>query len=228
MTDARERLTRLIELAGESAPEKQRALAFELCELLTDWPQRYPLAMREPFEALLDKILRRLDGTTRRMIAERLARHPDTDPALLSAYYLDVPAPLRGPILARVATTGDAEIPRVELPDDSDLIEAARRPFNGDLADAFARYLGVSDAIARCILDDETGDALAVACKGAGVRRATYSALALLCIPKGRENPELRQTRLALLDGVPPGAAAHLLAHWRGETEAGSERGAST
>src|SRR5208337_2165496 len=103
MTDARERLSRLIELAGENTPEKQRALAFELCDLLIDWPQRYPPAMREPFEALLEKVLRRLDGATRRMIAARLAGHPETALALLNEFYFDVPADARTDILRRNA-----------------------------------------------------------------------------------------------------------------------------
>ena len=40
----------------------------------TDWPAHYPTEMREPFEALLEKVLKRLDGTSRQMIAARLAQ----------------------------------------------------------------------------------------------------------------------------------------------------------
>src|SRR5271163_3346495 len=101
MPEPRERLTRLIELASENAPEKQPALAFELCDLLVAWPERYPQIMREPFEALLEKVLRRLDETTRRLIATRLSGHSETAIALLNEFYFDVPTKARSLILER-------------------------------------------------------------------------------------------------------------------------------
>ena len=54
MADARERLTRLIELATENAPDKQQALAFELCDLLVN-------GTPHPFEQLghVQEIMRR-------------------------------------------------------------------------------------------------------------------------------------------------------------------------
>jgi hypothetical protein len=61
MSDARARLNSLVELATENAPEKRRALAIELCDLLLAWPANYPATMREPFEALLEKTVRLID-----------------------------------------------------------------------------------------------------------------------------------------------------------------------
>src|ERR1700722_15470694 len=126
MADAKERLSRLIDLAGETTPEKQRALAFELSDLLTDWPARYPAEMREPFEALLEKVLKRLDGTSRSMIAARLAAHAGSAVSLLNEFYFDVPAEERAAILARNAEGEDAPGANVEPADEARLIEAAR------------------------------------------------------------------------------------------------------
>lgn len=61
------------------------------------------------------------------------------------------------------------------------LIETARR--GGDLAMQLAARLGVDEMIASRILNDETGVALAAACKRAGLDRASFSALALLSRP---------------------------------------------
>ena len=73
MTDAKQRLTHLIELASTDAPETRRTLAVELCDLLIDWPPHYPAAMREPFEALLEKTVRIIDCETRRSLIAKLA-----------------------------------------------------------------------------------------------------------------------------------------------------------
>jgi len=215
MADAKERLSRLIDLAGETAPEKQRALAFELTELLMDWPARYPSDMREPFEALLEKVLKRLDGTSRRMIAARLAGHAGTAVALLNEFYFDVPEDARATILARnVDAEGPLGAP-ADAADEVRLIEAARRTRGRDLAGAFADFLRVPLAIAERILEDPSGNALAVACKGASVRRATYSALALLTVCELRINPGARFGHLLAYDQIPLDGARRLLAYWR-------------
>jgi hypothetical protein len=215
MTDARERLQRLIELAGENTPEKHRALAFELCDLLFDWPGRYPAAMREPFEALLEKVLRRLDGTTRRMIAARLATHAETAITLLNEFYLDMPAEARVGILARNANFAEIAPQEDGHADDAPLIDAARHTRGNELAAAFAHFLGVPAVTAQRILEDSSGNALAVACKGARVRRATFSALALLTLPEIRSNPTVRHARLSAFDDIPQGGADTMLDFWR-------------
>ncbi len=57
-------------------------------------------------------------------------------------------------------------------PATQDLIEAARQ--GGDLAALLAELLGVDGKMAAQILDDESGAALAVACKGASLDRASF------------------------------------------------------
>ena len=179
MTDARERLTRLIELASENAPEKQPALAFELCDLLVAWPERYPQIMREPFEALLEKVLRRLDETTRRLIATRLSGHSETAVALLNEFYFDVPTPARSVILERNHEPADEASQSADVEGEARLVEAVRRMGPVEFAATFAGFLRVSPATARSILDDATGDALAVACKGADATRDLFRARSL-------------------------------------------------
>jgi hypothetical protein len=219
MAEVKERLSRLIDLAGETAPEKQRALAFELCELLTDWPKRYPHPMREPFEALLEKVFKRLDGTTRRVIAARLADQAGIALTLLNEIYFDIPLEARDSILKRNAESDEQIHAAVKPADEVKLIEAARRTRGHDFAEAFANFLGVAVSTAERILGDTTGNALAVACRGAGVKRATYSALALLIVTELRINPGARFEHLAAFDHIPLAGAQRLLAHWREQPE---------
>ena len=224
MADARERLTRLIELANDNAPEKQQALAFELCDLLSKWPTRYPRAMREPFEALLEKVRRHLDAHTRQMIALRL--HADTETALtlLNEFYLDLPPDLRGPILARNAER-EADAPAAEITGREVMLVAAARKASGrDLVQAFSQLMGISGSTAQAVFDDVSGDALAVACKGSGISRTTYSTLAVLA---GTEaSPAALCGRLAAFDAVPENGARRMLAHWRRAQSASGARAA--
>jgi hypothetical protein len=90
------------------------------------------------------------------------------------------------------------------------LVEAARL---GGLEEALASSLGVDASLAKQILDDETGATLAVACKGANLDRAAFSALALLARP-GRD----RTHAFAVLDAfdtVPASEAGRVLRGWR-------------
>jgi hypothetical protein len=215
MTDARERLTRLIELASENAPEKQAALAFELCDLLVDWPPRYPQVMREPFEALLEKVLRRLDETTRRLIATRLSQHSETAVALLNECYFDVPTKARSLILERNREPDVDDDVAVDATAEARLVEAVRRVGAAELAGQFARFLGVSSTMAQSILDDTSGDALAVACRGAKVGRATYSALVVFA--RRNASAEVLYERLSVFDTIPENGARSMLGHWRRE-----------
>jgi hypothetical protein len=98
--------------------------------------------------------------------------------------------------------------------DEDALVLEARR--SGEAFRAhFARGIGLSDDIADEILRDESGQALAIACKGAHARRATFSALAVLADPA--RAIEDSYMRLASYDAVPLGAAEHMLAHWRAQ-----------
>ena len=150
---------------------------------------------------------------------------------LLTAWPADYPDSMRGvceALLAKAARDIDPatrtrlrvqlyshpELAARVLPRESasqTLIEAARR---GDgLHDALAQSLGVDGKMAVQILDDETGAALAVACKGANIERAAFSALALLARP-GRD----RAHAFAVLDAfdtVPMSEATKVLRSWR-------------
>ena len=150
---------------------------------------------------------------------------------LLTAWPADYPESMRGvceALLAKAARDVDPATRarlRVRLYSDPDLatrvlpresaaqalIEAARR--GEGLADTLAQSLGVDDKMAVQILDDESGAALAVACKGANIERAAFSALALLARP-GRD----RDHAFAVLDAydnVPMSEATRVLRGWR-------------
>jgi hypothetical protein len=132
--------------------------------------------------------------------------------ALLAKAARDIDAPTRARL--RVQLYSDPELSARVLPRESisqNLVQTVR---NGeDVATSLAISLGVDAAMARQILDDETGAALAVACKGAHIDRAAFSALALLSHP-GRE----RARAFAMLDtfdDVPSSEATIVLRGWR-------------
>jgi hypothetical protein len=91
------------------------------------------------------------------------------------------------------------------------LVEVARQ--GGDLASVLADNLGVDAAMATQILEDESGAALAVACKGASLDRATFSTLALLVKPD-RDRAHVFAV-LDAFDNVPMSEATRVLRGWR-------------
>lgn len=150
---------------------------------------------------------------------------------LLTAWPSDYPDSMKGvceALLAKAArdvdpaTRARLRVQLYSVPDLADrvlpresagaaLIQAARR---GDsLPDALAQSLGVDDKMALQILDDETGAALAVACKGANIERAAFSALALLVRP-GRDRVHAFAV-LDAFDNVPMSEATRVLRNWR-------------
>ena len=213
MSDAKHRLTRLIELATADAPENRRVLAVELCDLLLDWPDHYPANMREPFEALLEKTVRVIDEDTRRGLAAKLAANRETPIALLNEFYFDSPQDTRDAIVLRNALLeGDNQPPQGRT-DEMALIAAARGKPQSEFAAAFAQLLGIERATADNILHDHTGRALAVACKGAHLGRATFSALAVLT-EVGTALDAARE-RLSSFDSIPLTGAERLFGFWR-------------
>jgi hypothetical protein len=129
-------------------------------------------------------------------VAELLVNWPPDYPqvmrgaceALLAKAAHDVDAATRARL--RVLLCSQPELASRVLPRESatqGLIETARQ--GGDLVMSLAARLGIDEKRAAKILEDETGVALAVACKAAGLDRAAFSALALLsrrgrdCIP---------------------------------------------
>jgi len=132
--------------------------------------------------------------------------------ALLAKAARDVDTSTRARL--RVQLYCDPELSARVLPCQSTsqiVIQAARG--GEDVAVLLATSLEVDVAIARQILNDETGAALAVACKGAHIDRAAFSALALLSHP----SQECRQAfaMLDAFDDVPSGEATRVLRGWR-------------
>ena len=120
-------------------------------------------------------------------VAELLVNWPPDYPqvmrgaceALLAKAAHDVDAATRARL--RVLLCSHPELSGRVLPRESatqGLIETARQ--GGDLALSLAARLGIDEKRAAEILEDDTGVALAVACKAAGLDRAAFSALALL------------------------------------------------
>lgn len=213
MSDAKQRLTHLIDLATTDAPENRRTLAVELCDLLLDWPAHYPSAMREPFEALLEKIVRMIDSDTRRALAEKLGAREETPLPLLNGFYFDAPTETRDAIVLRNALLEDGTQPEIREADEKKIVATARRTANGEFASAFAKMLGIEHGTAERILHDHSGRALAIACKGAHLTRATFSALAL--ITEGGSGAVDTRERLSSFDSVPLTGAERLLNYWR-------------
>jgi hypothetical protein len=112
MIDANERLTRLIELATQSAPETQCGLAFEICDLLLDWPPGYPIALQALFEALLEKSMQHLDRVSRQIIVARLATRYEAKEVALKKLYS---GPMAGVIAPPRKNQPDVEGNKVHL-----------------------------------------------------------------------------------------------------------------
>jgi hypothetical protein len=100
-----ERLSYLLSLADQG-PAMRAALAEEVAELLTDWPQDCPLQMRGACEALLARAAREVDEETRTRLRIRLFAD-----AALSARVL--PREAQDKALVDVARAGDAVAPRL-------------------------------------------------------------------------------------------------------------------
>ncbi len=211
MPTPKERLSHLLELAAQGQSERA-ALAGEVADLLLDWPAQYPPAMRATFEALLEKIAREMDDAACADLAARFDGRNDFSAALLNAFFLVAQPSMKDMILARSDGEGAIAIRGVDA--DTLLREARARR---DFASALAHLSAIPETVAAAILADGSGRALAAACKGAGINRATYSAIAILAGPARsvHDNFEL----LAVYDRVPENGAMHLLAYWRSRSD---------
>ncbi|HEY4941587.1 MAG TPA: hypothetical protein VII56_09165 [Rhizomicrobium sp.] len=203
MPSPKERLCHLLELAAQG-PEQRAALAGEVADLLLDWPAQYPDAMRATFGALLEKIVREVDAPA--ALAARFEGREDFPLSLLNEFFLAAGPAMQDAILTR----NDAEgaIPNLVLDGDA-LLSAARTA--KDFAPALARIAAVPEAMAQSIARDAR--ALATLCKGAGINRATFSAMAILTGPVRSVHENFAM--LTVFDRVPENGAAHLLAFWR-------------
>jgi hypothetical protein len=72
---APDKITHLLELADQG-PALRQALAEEVADLLSAWPNDYPRAMREVCEALLAKSVRDLDEDSRARLRVQLCSQP--------------------------------------------------------------------------------------------------------------------------------------------------------
>jgi hypothetical protein len=178
---ASQKLSHLLKLADQG-PALRAALAEEVAELLTQWPDHYPESMRGVCEALLAKAARDVDTAARARLRVRLYADPELSARVLPR---ETPAHL--------------------------LLDAARG--GDDLCGKLAENLGLDAAMARQVLDDDSGMALAAACKGANLDRATFSALMLLGKP-GRDQKSAYAV-LDAFDNVPVSEATRLLRGWR-------------
>ncbi len=102
--------------------------------------------------------------------------------ALLTKAARDVDAATRARLRAQLNSHPD--LAQRVLPHEISqvLVETARNGEN--LTAVLAESLRVHETLAQQILDDDSGAALATACKGAHIDRAAFSALALLTRPK--------------------------------------------
>ncbi len=191
-----------------------------MCDLLLDWPTDCPDAARLPFEALLEKALREVDRETRIAIAARFARRADAPVDILNELFFAASPEMKDEIVARNASEGllPSNIP--DSVDEATLLDAARSDIRNFPA-VFAHALGVRDAIVNEILADPSVQSLALVCKGIGVGRAAFSAIAILS-DKSRA-AEDSYLRLAVYDTVPEYAAERMLAFWRSQRELGTQ-----
>lgn len=211
MASAKERLAQLVALAAE---RRWSPLARELGDLVLYWPSDWPEAMRPPVLVLFETALREADGETQTLLAGRMAGHTGIPLKLMNVLYLAAPAPQRREILLRNEIEGEAPVP---VTIDASAILGAARNKAGDFAGTLARLAAIPRRIVGAVLADPGGEPLAVLCRGLGLDRASFSAIALL-----RGAPTVP---LSVFDTVAPKAAALVVQSWRKAGEdAGQER----
>jgi hypothetical protein len=103
-------------------------------------------------------------------------------------------------------------LPRETKRDAVELVRGGR-----DLAGALAETAGLAPSMVAAVLADRSGRFLAAACKGAGMNRATFSALVLLS--GHAQDLAGAYAMLDAFDAVPAAEAARQLRGWR-ETSA--------
>ncbi|MBV9572103.1 MAG: hypothetical protein JO056_12760 [Alphaproteobacteria bacterium] len=218
-TSPRERLTRLADLASRTdVPASE--LTAEVANLLVDWPATYPLSMREPFEALLEKSLHELDPAARTLLAGRFASSPNMPLSVLNALIFDATPEVRQHILACNAPVTDPEGTLSALIDEHALLNSIRNE-GSDPASGLATHFGITRATAAKIWMDASGFGLAVLCKGGNCTRAMFSALAVLA--QSQASYEETYRRLAEYDDVPVDGARALLQFWRAQLPGGRQ-----
>ena len=170
--------------------------------------------MREPFEALLEKTIRDIGPEERAALADRFIAADDMPLSILNLLVFDARPETRDAILLRNGSEREPSAMVVRIPvNEAALLAAARATTIDGLPAVLALRLGISLEIARAILADSSAAMLAVLCKGANLRRQTFSALAV--IAKSDASAESSYGRLAAFDDVSETGAKALLASWR-------------
>jgi hypothetical protein len=210
----RERLTRLVNIASDPGTSSRGELTSELADLLLEWPKNYPAAMREPFEALLEKALSDIAPDARGLLAKRFVggNMPLT---VLNALFFDAAPEVKNEILSRNAASPSGSAPRAI--NEQALLAVARAAEPHQVTDAIAERFGIGRSSAAAALADASAYSLACLCKGASLSRAAYSALAVLA-ESGIARDE-RYRRLAAYDAIPEAGARALLRFWQRETD---------
>src|ERR1700753_2134090 len=126
MRTTKERLSHLLELAAQDAAERA-ALADEVVDLLLDWPDEYPAAMRASSTSLLEKIVREMDDAAQEAVALRLDGRNDFPLSLLNELFLAAPAGMKDALLAR---NNAVMAVRGQTVNSETLLEAARNKAN--------------------------------------------------------------------------------------------------
>lgn len=211
MPTPKERLSHLLELAAQGAAERA-ALAGEVADLLLDWPAEYPATTRATFAALLEKIVREMDEPAQAALALRLEGRHDFPLSLLNELFLVAPDGMKDALLARNNAVLGV---RRQIVNSDALLEAARNTAN--FAPALSRALSIPLALVTRILTDRSGRALAAICRGAGINRASFSAIMILAGPVRAVHQNFAM--LSVYDRVPENGAANLIAYWQSRSD---------
>ena len=136
---------------------------------------------------------------------------------LLAAWPADYPPNMRA-VCEKLLEKARCEIreqapPAAEIPPVCDLGLVAAIREGADFTRLFAGRIGISPSRAEGIFADGSAEALATVCKGAGLGRAAFSAIAILADEKCSTGERL--ARLAAYDAVPSGSAERTLNAWR-------------
>jgi hypothetical protein len=216
MPTPKERLSHLLELAAQG-PAERAALAGEVADLLIDWPPQYPAQMRATFEALLEKIVREVDHAACTGLAARFEGRGDFPLSLMNSFFLCASPALQDAILARNDAVGPLD---GFAADGAQLLLAARTA--KDFAAELMHIVGLNEKTARALVAEpgargQESRGLAALAKGAGINRATFSAMAILAGPARSVHENFAM--LAMYDAVPADGARRLVVFWRARAE---------
>lgn len=209
MPTAKDRLKRFLALADQG-PAQRAALAKELIDFLVCWPEECPRAMRRPVLTLLAMTLEEADEGIRGRLAARLGDIDDLPLAAANKMFFYAPRAVQHVILRRNETANDLPHP-IPVRDPLRLLADARGENNVHFPLLFSRAVHIPPDCAADILADGGGQSLATVCKGTGVNRGLYSALAVLIFRKMPADP----TRLTAYEEIPRKAAENITAYWQ-------------